>query len=70
MTCITKQKQINLAIDQTDITKEKITEIQVDFDQVLCTSLVKYILKTKGTKKENLNYLVNIFSVITQILQF
>lgn len=70
MTCITKQKQINLAIDQTDITKEKTTEIQVDFDQVLCTSLVKYILKTKGTKKENLNYLVNIFSVITQILQF
>ena len=70
MTCIAKQKQINLAIDQTDITKEKITEIQVDFDQVLCTSLEKYILKTNGTKKENLNYLVNIFLVITQILQF
>ena len=62
MTCIIKQKQINLTIDQTDITKEKIIEIQVDFEQVLCTSLVKYIPKTNGTKKENLNFTWLIYS--------
>lgn len=47
-----KQKQINLTINQTDkITKEK-TAVQLDFDQVLCTSLLWYILKTKRTEKE------------------